>query len=59
MLYFTDIPSQLKVDNLQGILLYIDKFLKCDDSNFVHIALWTLVQFLKGTSLVFNLFMKK
>ncbi|XP_053383044.1 uncharacterized protein LOC123539888 [Mercenaria mercenaria] len=46
-LALTEIPSQLKTDNLQGILLYIDKFLKCEDSNFVHIALWTLVQLLK------------
>ncbi|KAL4217568.1 Vacuolar protein 8 [Mactra antiquata] len=41
------IPTQLKTDNIQGIVLYIDKFLKSEDSNFNHIALWTLVQMLK------------
>lgn len=41
------IPDNLKSQTLQGIVLYIDKFLKSDDPNFIHIALWTLVQLLK------------
>jgi len=44
------IPEPLRSDNLQGILLYIDKFLKSENTNFRHIALWTLVQLLKGMS---------
>ncbi|XP_052765504.1 uncharacterized protein LOC128206849 isoform X1 [Mya arenaria] len=41
------IPEPLKSEHLQGILLYVDKFLKLENSNFKHIALWTLVQLLK------------
>lgn len=29
------------------MLLYIDMFLKSPEPNFIHIALWTLVQYLK------------
>ena len=46
--YFTAIPDNLKSQTLQGIVLYIDKFLKSEDANFIHISLWTLVQLLKG-----------
>ncbi|XP_052272427.1 uncharacterized protein LOC127872947 [Dreissena polymorpha] len=42
-----DIPSPLKSNNLKGILLFVDKFLKSSDSSFVHIGLWTLLQLLK------------
>ena len=45
---FSAIPENLKSQTLQGIVLYIDKFLKSDDPNFIHIALWTLIQLLKG-----------
>ena len=45
---FTAIPDNLKTQTLQGIVLYIDKFLKSEDANFIHISLWTLVQLLKG-----------
>ena len=48
MISVVAIPTSLKTDNLQGTVLYIDKFLKSDDPNFVHIALWTLVQQVKG-----------
>ncbi|KAL3892206.1 hypothetical protein ACJMK2_004438 [Sinanodonta woodiana] len=41
------IPTRVKLESLQGIVLYIDTFLKSSDPSFVHIALWTLVQHLK------------
>ncbi|XP_076084970.1 uncharacterized protein LOC143055699 isoform X1 [Mytilus galloprovincialis] len=41
------LPESLKVENRKGILLYIDMFLKSPDPNFIHVALWTLVQLLK------------
>ncbi|KAJ8322256.1 hypothetical protein KUTeg_000727 [Tegillarca granosa] len=46
-----DLESKLTVlaeeDNQKGVLLYIDMFLKSPEPNFIHIALWTLVQYLK------------
>ena len=33
---------------MKGIVLYIDMFLKSLEPSFVHIALWTLNQILKG-----------
>ena len=49
---FPAIPENLKSQTLQGIVLYIDKFLKSDDPNFIHISLWTLIQLLKGKCLI-------
>ncbi|KAL5013657.1 hypothetical protein ScPMuIL_007927 [Solemya velum] len=46
-LVLVEIPSSIKKDNKQGIVLYIDSFLKAEDTDFVHMALWTLVQLLK------------
>ncbi|XP_060084838.1 uncharacterized protein LOC132564182 [Ylistrum balloti] len=46
-LFLVEIPEDLKSANVSGIVLYIDMFLKSADPNFVHIALWTLVQLLK------------
>ncbi|OWF43479.1 vacuolar protein 8-like [Mizuhopecten yessoensis] len=46
-LFLVEIPEELKTVNINGIVLYIDTFLKSPDPNFIHIALWTLVQLLK------------
>ena len=45
---------------MKGILLFINNFLKSPDPNFVHIALWTLVQLLKGKlESVFKMFLNR
>ncbi|XP_041361582.1 vacuolar protein 8-like [Gigantopelta aegis] len=41
------IPDHLQEPNRLGIVLYIDKFLKSKNPNFIHIALWTLIHLLK------------
>ncbi|KAK6167613.1 hypothetical protein SNE40_021596 [Patella caerulea] len=46
------VPDDLKEANKLGIVLYIDKFLKSKDENFVHIGLWTLGQLLKDVVFV-------
>lgn len=46
-LSLVSLPEPLKIENKKGILLYIDMFLKSPDPNFIHVALWTLVQLLK------------
>ncbi|XP_046332262.2 vacuolar protein 8-like isoform X1 [Haliotis rufescens] len=46
------IPDDLRETNKLGIVLYIDKFLKSKDQNFLHIGLWTLSQLLNDPEFV-------
>ncbi|XP_048780187.2 uncharacterized protein LOC125683261 isoform X2 [Ostrea edulis] len=48
-IFLIRIPQELKESNKEGIILYVDNFLKSPDPNHVHLALWTLSTLLKDT----------